>query len=319
VDLDDLRAFALVSDLGSLGAAARALGESKATVSRRITRLEGRLHAALLQRSPRGIAPTENGVAYRARVAEILALLDDANSAATHGGRPTPSGVLRVTLAPGFSTALAPDLAAFCRQFPDVSLVVHVASRFVELEKEGFDVALRSSAQLADSSLKAVRVGNPHLEGILVAAPSYLAEHGAPSGPHDLVDHRILAVSDTGGPYTMSLHGADTRTDITLPLAIAGSDVELVRELTLHGSGIAMLPRASVRRELEEGRLVHVLHGHVWPSQNLFLIYRAVPYTPLKVRAFVDFLRQRLAAPRRVAGTVTHVAKTKIPRPRPRT
>lgn len=290
-----MRAFALVSDLGSLGAAAQALGESKATVSRRITRLEGILHAALLSRSPRGIAPTEIGVAYRVRVAEVLALLDDANSAAMHGGRPTPSGELRVTLAPGFSTALAPDFAAFCRHCPDVSLIVHVASRFVDLEKERFDVAVRSSAKLADSALKAVRVGNPYPEGILVAAPSYLDEHGAPSGPHDLVDHRLLAVSDTGEPYTMLLHGDGRRTDITLPLAIAGNDVDFVKELTLHGSGIAMLPRASVRRELEEGLLVRVLHRHVWPSQGLFLIYRAVPYTPLKVRAFVDFLRQRLA------------------------
>lgn len=314
MDVDDLRAFALVSDLGSLGAAARVLGESKATVSRRITRLEGILHTALLSRSPRGIAPTEAGVTYRARVAEVIALLDDANAAALHGGRPTPSGELRVTLAPGFGTALAPDFAAFCRQCPDVSLVVHVASRFVDLEKERFDVAIRSSAKLADSSLKAVRVGNPHLEGILVAAPSYLAEHDAPGGPRDLVGHRLLAVSDTGGPYTMLLHGDGARADITIPLAIAGSDVELVKELTLEGSGIAMLPHASVLRELAEGLLVRVLPRHAWPSQTLFLIYRAVPYTPLKVRAFVDFLRQRLA----VAGTATRVAKAKVPRSRSR-
>lgn len=313
MDLDDLRAFALVSDHGSLAAAARALGESKATVSRRITRLEARLDAALLSRSPRGIGPTEVGVTYRARVAEILALLDDASAAAMHGGSPTPSGELRVTLAPGFGTALAPDFAAFCKQCPDVSLVVHVASRFVDLEKERFDVAIRSSARLADSSLKAVRVGNPHLEGLLVAAPSYVAERGAPGAPHELADHRLLAVSDTGGPYTMLLESDGARTDITLPLAIAGSDIELVKELTLHGSGIALLPRASVRRELDDGLLVHVLPRHVWPSQNLFLIHRAVPYTPLKVRAFVDFLRQRL-----VARTATRVAKSKIPRARSR-
>lgn len=309
MDLDDLRAFALVSDHGSLAAAARALGESKATVSRRITRLEARLDAALLSRSPRGIAPTEVGVAYRARVAEVLARLDDASAAAMHGGSPTPSGELRVTLAPGFGTALAPAFATFCKQCPEVSLVVHVASRFVDLEKEHFDVAIRSSARLADSSLKAVRVGNPHLEGLLVAAPSYVAEHGAPGAPHELAGHRLLAVSDTGGPYTMLLECDGRRTDITLPLAIAGSDIELVKELTLHGSGIALLPRASVRRELDDGLLVHVLPRHAWPSQNLFLIHRAVPYTPLKVRAFVDFLRQRL-----VAKTVTRVAKSKISR-----
>ena len=156
-DLHDLRAFALASDLGSLTRAAEIMGESKATLSRRITRLESSLGAVLLRRSSRGIATTDEGAAYRVRVGEVLELLGDANAAVVHGGRATPSGPLRVSVPPGFAHTLAPIFASFCDQYPRVVLVVHLASRLVDLEGEHFDVAVRSTNTLPDSSLVALR------------------------------------------------------------------------------------------------------------------------------------------------------------------
>src|SRR5262245_41940859 len=91
-DLHDLRAFTRASELRSLTAAAKEVGESTATISRRITRLEKALGTALLRRSPRGIETTEEGAMYRLRVGAVLELLGDANAAATRGGRATPSG-----------------------------------------------------------------------------------------------------------------------------------------------------------------------------------------------------------------------------------
>ena len=111
-DLQDLRAFALASDLRSLGAVAKVTGESKATVSRRITRLEAALGVSLLVRSSRGVAPTENGAACRQRIGEVLELLGDANAAVVHGGQATPSGQVRVSTPPGFSNVLAPLFAS---------------------------------------------------------------------------------------------------------------------------------------------------------------------------------------------------------------
>ncbi|MBC7976770.1 MAG: LysR family transcriptional regulator, partial [Myxococcales bacterium] len=176
-DLHDLRAFALACDLRSLTAVAAVTGESKATASRRITRLEAALGITLLRRSPRGIVPTDEGLAYRLRIRQVLELLGDANATAIHGGRATPSGQLRVSVPPGLSTAIAPLFTGFCAAYPQITMVVHLSSRFVDLEAEHFDVALRATAKLADSSLVAIRVGDPQPEGILVGAPAYVQAH----------------------------------------------------------------------------------------------------------------------------------------------
>src|ERR1700722_13001781 len=110
--------FALASDLRSLTAIAKLMGESKATTSRRITRLEGALGVALLRRTPRAVETTDDGVLYRLRIAEVLELMGDAN-AAIRGARVAPAGQLRVTVPPGFGAVLAPVPARFFqRNFP---------------------------------------------------------------------------------------------------------------------------------------------------------------------------------------------------------
>lgn len=295
-DLHDLRAFSLACDLRSLTAVGKVTGESTATVSRRITRLETSLGTTLLRRSSRGIAPTEDGAAYRQRVGEVLELLGDANAAAAHGGQATPSGELRVSAPPGFAQALAPIFARFCEQYPEIVLVVDLSARFVDLEGERFDVALRATTKLRDSSLVVVPVGDPGTEGIIVAAPGYLAEHPAPRRPQDLAAHRIIAHGGMGVPTRMPLakRSGGEPIDLRLPVAIAGSDLGFCREMVLAGAGIACLPRLSVQKELDEGRLVHVLPAWEWPSMRLFLLHRGGTFVRPKVRAFLDFMRDAL-------------------------
>lgn len=295
-DVRDLRAFALVCDLRSLTAAARVTAESKATLSRRITRLEAALGAALVRRSSRGVEPTETGLAYRARIGEVLGLLGDANAAAAHGGRATLTGPLRISIPPGFSGALAPVLAGFAAAHPQVVLVVHLSSRFVDLEAERFDVALRATAALPDSSLVAQRVGGPQSEGVLVAAPSYARSRAMPRRPGELADHRMLALAETAGAFTLPLARTGSRAtrDHVVPVALAGSDLGFLKEMALAGAGVAILPRLSVQRELDAGELVRVLPGYRWPSAGLFLIHRGGRFVPPKIRGFLDYVRGAL-------------------------
>ncbi len=295
-DLRDLRAFALAADLRSLTGSARTSGESKATVSRRITRLESSLGVALLRRSTRGIEVTDEGAAYRLRVGEVLELLGDANAAAVHGGRATPSGQLRVTAAPGYASGLAPVFASFTAQYPQVVLVVNVSSRFVDLEAEHFDVALRATGKLADSSLVAVRLNGSQPEGSVVAAPSYLAAHLPPRRPQDLANHRFLALAESGGPFLLPFtrRGTGETLHVTVPVALAGSDLGFLKEMALQGAGITVLPRINVQRELDDGRLVHLLPSYAWPQVSLFVIHRGGPFVPPKVRVFVEHLRKSL-------------------------
>jgi DNA-binding transcriptional LysR family regulator len=295
-DVHDLRAFSRASDLRSLTAAAKEIGESTATISRRITRLEKALGTALLRRSPRGIETTEAGALYRLRVGAVLELLGDANAAATHGGSTTPSGQLRVSVPPGLADALAPVLAGFCERFPLVVLVVQSTFRFVDLGAEHIDVALRATSKLADSSLVSLRVGRSPPERILVATPAYLKAHPPPRRPQDLAAHRFLALSDMGAAYTLPLRkrGSDEAIELTLPVAISGSDLGLLKALALAGAGIAVLPRMSVQSALDEGQLVHVLPTWVWPDVNIYLLHRGGQFVPPKIRAFIDYMRSAL-------------------------
>ncbi|MFT3765920.1 MAG: LysR family transcriptional regulator [Minicystis sp.] len=295
-DVRDLLAFVRASDLRSLTAAARELGESKATLSRRITRLEEALGTALLRRSSRGIETTDDGALYRDRIGPLLEQLGDANAAAAHGGRATPSGQLRVSVPPGFADALAPLFAGFCAQFPHVVLVIHSASRFVDLEAEHVDVAFRATSRLADSSLVSLRVVEPRTEGILVAAPSYLAAHPPPRRPQDLLAHRFLAVGDTGAAFTLPLRRRGTTDDVELrlPVAMVASDLGLLKSLAIAGAGITSLPRLNAQDAIDDGRLVHVLPAWAWPDLNLYLLHRGGRFVPPKVRAFLDYMRSAL-------------------------
>lgn len=294
-DVGDLRAFALTCDLKSLTGAAQLMGESKATISRRITRLEASLGTALLRRSPRTIEMTDEGAAYRARVAEVLEILGNANAVA-QGAKATPSGQLRVTAPPGFTEAIAPVLAAFSADYPKVAVSVHIASRYVDIEAEQFDVALRISPKLADSSLVAHRLGAAELEKIVVAAPSYLESHPTPRRLEDLESHRILKAQDatTMTPVVFKLRGNDAPVTINLPVAMSSTDVVLIRELVVEGAGLSILPRMLVQRYIEDGRLVQLLPGVVAPGPNLYLLHRGGRFVPPKVRAFIDFMKERL-------------------------
>ena len=297
-DVRDLRAFALASDLGSLTAAAKVMRESKATVSRRISRLESVLGTELLRRSSRLVEATADGVGYRARVGTILELLGEANATTVHGGEAEPSGQLRVAAVPGLDAALAPVFLRFAEEHPRIILAVSLASRLVDLEAEHFDVALRASSALADSSLVAVRVGDAPLERILVASPSYLGSRPAPRRIHDLATHRFIGMGDTAASAAVTLvrRASDETVSLRLPVFFASSSISFTKELLVGGAGVAILPRPSVQRELDEGRLVHLFPGYVAPGPSLYLLHRGGRFLAPKVRVFVDFVRTALHA-----------------------
>jgi DNA-binding transcriptional LysR family regulator len=314
-DVRDLRAFAVTCDLKSLTAAAQLMSESKATTSRRITRLEASLGTALLRRSPRAIEMTDEGAVYRARVGAILELLGDANAAA-HGARATPSGQLRVTAPPGLNEMLAPVLAGFSEEFPKVAVAVHINSRYVDMEAEQFDIAVRATTKLPDSSLVGHRVG--FVEHIVVAAPSYLKTHPAPRRVDDLVSHRMLRGQEetTVHSFMFGREGTETKQTIVLPVAMASTDIVLIRDLVLDGGGVAVLPRLLVQRHLADGRLVHLLPGMTAPGLDLHLLHRGGRFVPPKVRAFIDFAKKRLVVPMKSTRTspamMLHISQRRV-------
>lgn len=296
----DLRAFALAVDLRSLTATAKILGESKATVSRRLSRLEAALGTSLLRRSPRLVEPTDDGLAYRVRVREILELLGDAN-AAVRGARAAPSGQLRITVPPGLDGVLAPVVARFACAYPEVMVSTLIVSRLVDLDAEHVDVALRATARLPDSSFVAHRLADMDL--IAVAAPSYLAQHPAPRRVDDLAVHRFVQFGELRGSSTLRLRRVDSGEDVEVRLrpATAASDVSFAKELVVAGAGISVLPRVTVQHDVDEGRLINVLPAYLTPGVGLYLLYGGGRFLSPKVRAFRDFMIEAFghAPPRR--------------------
>ncbi len=292
-DLLDLRAFCLVVDLGSITAAARTLGETKGSVSRRITRLEHALGVELLRRSPRLVQATEDGLAYRMRVGRALELLEDAN-AAVQQARASPSGHLRVT-APfdlGLSL-LAPLSAGFAERYPEISLEMLLTEALLDFDAHQIDVALRATASLPDSSLIAHRL--QHIELGLFAAPAYLRKHGPVRTPEDLAGHRLLLAQTARGHATIALQprpGArGERAELRVRAAIAASDYSFCREVALAGAGIALVPAVNVRGDLEAKRLVPVLKDHaIDGGAPLYLVHPGTRFLPSKIRAFRDYL-----------------------------
>ncbi|HEX4355468.1 MAG TPA: LysR family transcriptional regulator [Polyangiales bacterium] len=301
-DVRDLQALVFAADLRSLSAAAKRMGESIATVSRRIARLESALGVSLLHRSSRGVELTEHGSEYRIRIGAILESLGDANGALrqTHAA---PAGQLRISIAPGSDAFLAPMLAKFVREFPEVFVQLLVTERFVDLEAEHIDVALRATRKLADSSLVAHRLLD--LELIAIASPDYLREHGTPKRIEELASHRAVQLGELQSPSTYLIQRIDggDPIEIRVRAAIAVTDLGFAKGLVIAGAGIGLLPRFIMERELDEGRVVHLLRAHVVRGAALYLMHRGGRFLPSKVRAFRDFLlrecRLSRALPRR--------------------
>lgn len=191
--LDDMRVFAKLAEMGSLSAAARALGMPKQTLSRRLAALEQALGVTLATRSTRRLRLTDAGTAYAGRCAEIVRLADEANLAVTDRSQ-APTGTLRLTADPTFGEAFLPALVAeFVESFPAVSVEAVLTSRRVDLIEEGFDVAFRVG-RMDDSSLVARKLGAARLcyaaslFGTVIAiagalVPGLVLIHGTGRGP----------------------------------------------------------------------------------------------------------------------------------------
>jgi DNA-binding transcriptional LysR family regulator len=281
----------MVVDLGSITAAARTLGETKGTVSRRLTRLERALGVVLLRRSPRLVQATEDGLSYRMRVGRSLELLDDANLSLQHA-RTTPSGHLRVTAPLDLGVSLvAPLMAGFVERYPEISVEMILSQAVLDLDSNQIDVALRAIRTMPDSSLIAHKLRE--LDTVLYASPNYLRRSGPLKKPDDIARHRLIVLRSTRGHTVLSLRAKSggEQVRVRVRAAISASDFSFGREAGIAGAGVALLPSIVVKRDLEEGRLVPVLKDYVIDGGAAFyLVHQGTRFLPSKVRVFRDYV-----------------------------
>jgi DNA-binding transcriptional LysR family regulator len=285
VDLNDVVVFAKVVQTGSFTRAGRELELPKSTVSRKVSELEARLGARLLQRTTRSLSLTDAGRAYYDHASRIVGELD-AGTAAVQELEVAPRGRLRVT-APLNVGLFGPVLSSFVKRYPAVEVEIVCSDRMVDLVEEKFDIAIRAS-RLRDSTLVARPLGL--LRSFIVASPAYVAKNGEPRKPKDLTEHACLlfGAGADRGHFRLTRKGKEEA--VAVSGRIVANDFDLLHDAAKDGLGIAMLPFPRVAADLEAGRLVRVLLEWSAPAFPIHAVYPSTRHLSPKVRAFVDHL-----------------------------
>ncbi len=284
--------FVEVIAKGSLSAAARAEGIAPAMIGRRLDALEERLGVKLLQRSTRKIALTDEGTAFLEDCQRILGDLEDAEAAASERSA-RASGHLTISAPAGFGRwHVAPLLPSFLAEHRDVTLTLSLNDRIVDLIGEGIDVAIRIAA-MTDSSMVGVKLADN--KRVLVASPAYLQRHGTPKSLADLSAHNCLAISSDGSQrgWTFRQNGKNVIFKVTGNMEC--NDGEVLHDWALAGKGLAWRSMWEVGTEIESGQLVSVLDEYAAPGNDIYAIFAQRRHLPLRIRAFVDFLRRAYA------------------------
>lgn len=295
MDLNEIVVFARVVESGSFTAAAQLLGLPKSTVSRKISQLEERLDARLLQRTTRKLALTEIGREYYARCQKIVAEIAEAEQLVATL-QAAPRGMLRVTAPNDLGGMYLGTIAAeFLAGNPEISLDLVIADKIFDLVDDRLDVAIRFGP-LPDSSLVARRLGA--LAGILVAAPSYLARRPAPKKPAELEHHDLVRFLPTNRMRQWRLHGPKgAEVDLTPSTRLSSNSMFAVRDAVRAGAGISLLGDFAINEDLVSGRLVRVLPEWTGFTAEIFAVYPSTRNLSPKLKSFLEFLVKRLCPP----------------------
>ena len=289
--LDCDRMFVAVLDLGSFAAAARRLGTSSGQASKLVSRLEAELGVQLIKRTTRALAPTEVGAAYHQRVKALLDEFDTLD-AAVRNASGTPAGTLRITAPMSFgSIQLTPALLDFARAYPGIHLDIGFTDRVIDLVEEGYDAAVRIGIP-GDSSLIARKLCDMRV--VLVAAPSYLAERGAPTRPQDLAEHDCIVDSNFRDPFNWRFCSPmGGTTDVAISGRLRFSSGEACLAAAAAGFGIANVPSFIAGPHIRAGHVSRLLVEAEAPPHGLFALYPPGRHLAAKVRVLVDFLVAR--------------------------
>ncbi|CAN5314486.1 LysR family transcriptional regulator [soil metagenome] len=287
-ELEDIRAFVEVIEGHGFSAAARRLGASKSIISRRIARLEDDMGARLINRTTRGVSPTEAGVEFKLRGERILADLEEARDAVAQTGDAVV-GLLRVAAPRSFLNQVGPVLAELAAAHPRLKVETAYSDARVDLIAERFDCAIRMGT-LSDSSLIARKLAP--IGGVLLAAPSYLDKRGRPETLADLSQHELLVRSGVAEGDVWKLQSKGKQVSVRVNGRFRSDAGEALMQAAIAGLGITALPTFMISDAMESGALVRVLPDYEFPEAGLYVV-RPPGHAPGKVRALIDLLVAR--------------------------
>jgi DNA-binding transcriptional LysR family regulator len=306
----ELLAFTKTVESKSLSRAAIELGVPRATVSRRLARLEEQLGVRLLRRTTRSLVLTEAGSSFYRQACIALASVEQARES-VRVSVDVPRGDLRVSAPPFASESFSKLICDFIERHPAVRLHLHLSTVHVDLRRDGYDVAIRAAGELEPGLVARTLVKN---ELMAVASPAYLAAHGTPRVARELRDHRCLLGFARGEvPQTYWPVAGGRR--LHVEGVFSTNDVVVLRDAVVRGLGVALMPRMLIESELSDRSVVQVLAGVIGAQNSVSVVYPEREYVPAQVRAFVDAI---VAWAPRELGLQTLAARREkdlVPRP----
>jgi DNA-binding transcriptional LysR family regulator len=302
IDLRDLDAFVAVARTRNFRRAAIEQRVSVSSLSQRLRDMEGRLGVRLMNRTTRSVGLTEAGELLLARVGPAMLDVNDALEQ-VRGLRGVPSGRLRINAPPpAIDLVLAPMAAPFLRAYPRIDLEIVGDSSFVDIVAGGFDAGVRYGEHLAQDMI-AVSLSPPQRYAV-VASPRYVAQHGRPKHPKDLLHHVAIRTRfGSGGVMPdWEFEKAGRIVKVSPPGRLTANYPGLARRAALDGVGFWPTFEGYVRDEVKSGALVRVLDDWCEPFPGPFLYYPSRRQPPPALAAFVTFVAEWRKQERRKSG-----------------
>jgi DNA-binding transcriptional LysR family regulator len=291
LDLRDLAAFAAVARTRNFRRAAIEQHVSVSSLSQRLRDMEERLGVRLMNRTTRSVALTEAGELLLSRIGPAMRDVGDALDQ-VRGLRGVPSGRLRINAPPpAIDLVLAPMVAPFIEAYPQIDLEIIAESSFVDMVAQGFDAGVRYGEHLAQDMI-AVSLSPPQRYAV-VASPDYVARHGKPRHPKDLLDHRCIRIRfGRGALLDWEFEKAGQVVNVSPPPALIANYPGLVQRAARDGVGFWLTFEGYVREAIKSGALVSVLDDWCAPFPGPFLYYPSRRQPPPALAAFVAFVAE---------------------------
>lgn len=288
-----LESFVSIVQTGSISAAARLSSVTAAMMGRRLEALEDRLGVKLLMRTTRTQRLTPEGEVFLEEAQRILRELAESEALISQG-KASIRGPLRLSAPAGFGRKyVAPLLAEFSRQHPEVEISLNLTDRLVDIVEERYDCAIRIG-ELESSQLVAIPLAENRR--VVVASPEYIQQHGEPKTPQDLLQHQCLTFGAEGTQQRGWLF-KDPNKPKTMAIKPTGklscTDGSVLLEWALSGLGLAWRSWWEVGAEIEAGRLVTVLDKYAAPASGIYAMLPERKHTAQRTRSFIDFLKEQ--------------------------
>jgi len=289
--LDAMRLFVRVAELGSFSAVAQQMDVARSVVTRQVAALEAHLGVKLLARSTRRLSLTSGGAAYLEKCRVILNLVEVAETGLAEE-RQTPRGLIRLSLPLVYSLKyLAPLLLEFSNLYQEVELDMEFSDRRANLIQEGIDLAVRITSKLEPGDV-ARRLGCGRI--VAVASPDYLARHGEPQHPSELIHHQCLGYTATANSHRWGFMVGDKLEMFPIRSRLQANNGDVLLKAAIAGLGIACEPVFSAGEALAQGELVEILKGFPMPELGIYAVLPGNRHVPHRLRVLMDFLVERL-------------------------